>query len=318
MQESLSAVRSKVDFDVSAPLPKPNIDTGMGLERVAYLLQGVDNLYEIDEVFPVLDRAAGMAAKNYGASGDPNDGDDIKLRIVADHVRSALMLINDGITPSNEARGYVLRRIIRRSVRSMRLLGVDEAVLPRAAPGQHGGDGPVVPRADRELRAHQRDRLRRGGGVPAHAGRGHHDLRHGRGRDEAHRSHRAGGWRGLQAARHLRVPDRPDPRDGRRAGAARRRARLPAADERAARPGQGRREVAPQQPRRSVRLPLDHGRWSHLVHRLRRGRHRVDGASASCSTVSSSRRRQKAPRSRSSWIARRSTPRAAASSPTRA
>ena len=69
MQESLSAVRSKVDFDVGAPLPKPNIDTGMGLERVAYLLQGVDNLYEIDEVFPVLDRAAGMAAKNYGASG---------------------------------------------------------------------------------------------------------------------------------------------------------------------------------------------------------------------------------------------------------
>ncbi len=141
MQESLSAVRSKVDFDVSAPLPKPNIDTGMGLERVAYLMQGVDNLYEIDEVFPVLDRAAGMAAKHYGADHE----NDVRLRIVADHVRSALMLINDGITPSNEARGYVLRRIIRRSVRSMRLLGVDEPVFPELLPVSMAAMAPSYP-----------------------------------------------------------------------------------------------------------------------------------------------------------------------------
>jgi alanyl-tRNA synthetase len=134
MQDELGAVRSKEDFDVVGPLPAKNIDTGMGLERVAYLLQGVDNLYEIDEVFPVLTRAADLAGKRYGASGDPTDGDDIKLRIVADHVRSALMLINDGVTPSNEARGYVLRRIIRRTVRSMRLLGVDEPVFPELLP----------------------------------------------------------------------------------------------------------------------------------------------------------------------------------------
>ena len=121
MQEALSEVRSKEDFDVIGPLPRPNIDTGMGLERVAYLLQGVDNLYEIDEVYPVIGRAAELAGKRYGANHD----DDVRLRVVADHVRSSLMLIGDGVTPGNEARGYVLRRLLRRVVRSMRLLGVD-------------------------------------------------------------------------------------------------------------------------------------------------------------------------------------------------
>ena len=121
MQEELSAVRAKDDFDVRRPLPRPNIDTGMGLERVAYLLQGVDNLYEIDEVYPVIARAAELAGKRYGDDHD----DDVRLRVVADHVRSALMLIGDGVTPGNEARGYVLRRLLRRVVRSMRLLGVD-------------------------------------------------------------------------------------------------------------------------------------------------------------------------------------------------
>ena len=121
MQEELSAVRAKDDFDVVRPLPRPNIDTGMGLERVAYLLQGVDNLYEIDEVYPVIERAAELAGKRYGA----DHGDDVRLRVVADHVRSALMLIGDGVTPGNEARGYVLRRLLRRVVRSMRLLGMD-------------------------------------------------------------------------------------------------------------------------------------------------------------------------------------------------
>jgi alanyl-tRNA synthetase len=121
MQEELSKVRAKDDFDVSGPLPRPNIDTGMGLERVAYLLQGVDNLYEIDEVYPVIERAAELAGRRYGA----DHADDVRLRVVADHVRSSLMLIGDGVTPGNEARGYVLRRLLRRVVRSMRLLGVD-------------------------------------------------------------------------------------------------------------------------------------------------------------------------------------------------
>ncbi|HEY9293968.1 MAG TPA: alanine--tRNA ligase [Microlunatus sp.] len=130
MQEELSKVRAKDDFDVAKPLPRKNIDTGMGLERVAYLLQGVDNLYEIDEVYPVLDRAAELAGKRYGANHD----DDVRLRVVADHVRSGLMLINDGVTPGNEARGYVLRRLLRRVVRSMRLLGVGDPVFGELLP----------------------------------------------------------------------------------------------------------------------------------------------------------------------------------------
>ncbi|MGH8895390.1 MAG: alanine--tRNA ligase, partial [Actinomycetes bacterium] len=141
MQDELSAVRSKEDFDVAGPLPKKNIDTGMGLERVAYLLQGVDNLYEIDEVFPVLDRAADMAGKKYGA----DHTDDVRLRVVADHVRSAMMLVNDGVTPGNEARGYVLRRLLRRVVRSMRLLGVDEPVLPELLPVSRDAMAPSYP-----------------------------------------------------------------------------------------------------------------------------------------------------------------------------
>ncbi len=130
MQEELSAVRRKDDFDTSGDLPRKNIDTGMGLERVAYLLQGVDNLYEIDEVFPVITHAAAMAGKRYGTDHD----DDVRLRVVADHVRSGLMLIGDGVTPGNEARGYVLRRLLRRSIRSMRLLGVEEPVLNELLP----------------------------------------------------------------------------------------------------------------------------------------------------------------------------------------
>ncbi len=138
MQSELSEVRTKVDFDIKGDLPKKNIDTGMGLERIASILQGVDNMYEIDEVYPVLDRAADLAGKRYGAQSGQDahssHPDDVRLRIVADHVRSALMLIGDGVTPGNEGRGYVLRRMLRRAVRSMRLLGVDAPCLPELLP----------------------------------------------------------------------------------------------------------------------------------------------------------------------------------------
>ncbi|MGN6687760.1 MAG: alanine--tRNA ligase [Actinomycetales bacterium] len=130
MQYELTAVRSKEDFDVRGELPAKNIDTGMGLERMASSLQGVDNLYEIDEVFPVLDRAAELSGKRYGANG----ADDVRLRVVADHVRTGLMLMADGVIPSNEGRGYVLRRMLRRTVRAMRLLGVEGATLPELLP----------------------------------------------------------------------------------------------------------------------------------------------------------------------------------------
>ncbi len=116
---------AKEDYPLLRELPAKNIDTGMGLERMAFLLQGVQNLYEIDEVFPVIRRVEAISGRAYGASHE----DDVRMRVVADHVRSGLMLITDGVTPSNESRGYVLRRLLRRAVRSLRLLGVDEPVL---------------------------------------------------------------------------------------------------------------------------------------------------------------------------------------------
>ena len=115
----------KDGFEILGELPSKNIDTGMGLERVAFIMQGVDNLYEIDEVKPVLDLAAKLSGKTYGA----DESDDIRLRVVADHVRSALMLIGDGVVPANDARGYVVRRLLRRVVRAMRLLGVEKPVF---------------------------------------------------------------------------------------------------------------------------------------------------------------------------------------------
>src|ERR1700712_265585 len=111
------------NFDILGELPKKNIDTGMGMERVAFLTQGVENMYEIDQVRPVLDRAAELSGRRYGAVHE----DDVRMRVIADHVRSAMMLMLDGITPSNEGRGYVLRRLLRRTVRAMRLLGVEGA-----------------------------------------------------------------------------------------------------------------------------------------------------------------------------------------------
>jgi alanyl-tRNA synthetase len=124
----------KEGYPLLRELPSKNIDTGMGLERVAYLLQGKENLYEIDEVFPVIERAAELAGVRYDAGDDGAHERDVRLRVVGDHVRSALMLIGDGVRPGNEAREYVVRRLIRRAVRSMRLLGVEDPVLPELLP----------------------------------------------------------------------------------------------------------------------------------------------------------------------------------------
>ncbi len=137
MQYQIDNVTSKTEFDVVGELPNKNIDTGLGLERLAMILQGVENMYETDQVRPVLDKAAELSGKDYTSTEDPADPhhtDDVRLRVVADHIRSALMLISDGVTPSNEGRGYVLRRLIRRAVRAMRLLGVETAVLPELLP----------------------------------------------------------------------------------------------------------------------------------------------------------------------------------------
>lgn len=126
MQYLISDVKSKTEFTIDGELPRKNIDTGMGMERVAFIKQGVDNMYEIDQVRPVLDMAATLSGRRYGADHE----DDVRMRVIADHIRSSLMLMSDGVTPSNEGRGYILRRLLRRSVRSMRLLGVDAPTFP--------------------------------------------------------------------------------------------------------------------------------------------------------------------------------------------
>ena len=122
MQFQLGEVRAKDDFDVIGELPAKNIDTGMGLERMAAILQGVDNIYEIDTTYKILDKAAELTHSRYGR--DPRA--DVSLRVIADHMRAGVMLVADGVIPSNEGRGYVLRRILRRTIRNLRLLGAGE------------------------------------------------------------------------------------------------------------------------------------------------------------------------------------------------
>jgi alanyl-tRNA synthetase len=131
MQDSISKFRAKDDFDIEGPLPSKNVDTGMGLERMASILQGVDNLYEIDTTWKILDRAADLTEQSYGRE----PAADVALRVIADHVRSAVMLVEDGVLPANEGRGYVLRRIMRRSIRNLRLLSGAQ----RGGGGQQGG-----------------------------------------------------------------------------------------------------------------------------------------------------------------------------------
>ncbi|MDY0909765.1 alanine--tRNA ligase [Microbacterium sp. CFBP9034] len=125
MQYEITNVQSKYDFDIVGELPAKNIDTGMGLERIAFIKQGVDNMYETDQVRPVLDKAVELSGRTYGADHQ----DDVRFRVIADHVRSSLMLLSDGVTPANDGRGYILRRLMRRAIRSMRLLGVDGPVF---------------------------------------------------------------------------------------------------------------------------------------------------------------------------------------------
>ncbi|HEX3732290.1 MAG TPA: alanine--tRNA ligase [Mycobacteriales bacterium] len=138
MQFERGAGPAKEGYEILGELPAKNIDTGMGLERMSALLQGVDNLYEIDEMVGVINRASELTGKEYGKNSGPSAGeahpDDVRFRVVADHVRTGLMMIGDGVTPGNEGRGYVLRRILRRAIRAMRLLGCEDPVLPELMP----------------------------------------------------------------------------------------------------------------------------------------------------------------------------------------
>ena len=109
-----------------ADLEQKNIDTGMGLERLACIMQGVDNMFEVDSIRKVIDNVCRIAGKTYGADKDT----DISIRVVTDHIRSATFMISDGVIPSNEGRGYVLRRILRRACRHGKLLGINHSFLP--------------------------------------------------------------------------------------------------------------------------------------------------------------------------------------------
>ncbi|MBS9532153.1 alanine--tRNA ligase [Mycobacterium sp. M1] len=126
MQNERGEGTGKDNFEILGPLPRQNIDTGMGVERVAFLLQGVHNVYETDLVRPVIDKVATVAARPYDSG---NHADDVRYRIIADHSRTAAILIGDGVSPGNDGRGYVLRRLLRRVIRSAKLLGIDAPIV---------------------------------------------------------------------------------------------------------------------------------------------------------------------------------------------
>ena len=126
MQNERGEGTTKEDYEILGPLPRKNIDTGMGVERVALVLQGVHNVYETDLVRPVIDMVAARAPRGYDIG---NHEDDVRYRIIADHSRTAAILIADGVSPGNDGRGYVLRRLLRRVIRSAKLLGIDTPIV---------------------------------------------------------------------------------------------------------------------------------------------------------------------------------------------
>ena len=125
MQNERGAGGGKDSYPILGELPAKSIDTGLGLERTAAILQGVENIYEIDTTVQILNRATQLTGVKYGSS----EKSDISLRVIADHARTSAMLIGDGVTPGNEGRGYVLRRMMRRTIRNMRLLGSSDPIM---------------------------------------------------------------------------------------------------------------------------------------------------------------------------------------------
>jgi alanyl-tRNA synthetase len=141
MQFERGAGAGKTDYPILGELPNKNIDTGLGLERMAAILQGVENIYEIDTTKIILDKAVDLTGIKYGSATKS----DVSLRVIADHARTAAMLICDGVTPGNEGRGYVLRRMMRRTIRNMRLLGSQEPVIKELIDASIKAMGPQYP-----------------------------------------------------------------------------------------------------------------------------------------------------------------------------
>ncbi|AEV75880.1 alanine--tRNA ligase [Mycolicibacterium rhodesiae NBB3] len=142
MQNERGEGTSKENFEILGPLPRKNIDTGMGVERVACLLQDVDNVYETDLLRPVIDVIVAVAPRGYGQG---NHSDDVRYRIIADHSRTAAIIIGDGISPGNEGRGYVLRRLLRRIIRAAKLLGVEQPIMAQLMDTVRDTMGPSYP-----------------------------------------------------------------------------------------------------------------------------------------------------------------------------
>jgi alanyl-tRNA synthetase len=142
MQNERGEGTSKENFEILGPLPRKNIDTGMGVERVAFLLQGVHNVYETDLLRPVIDVVAARAPRGYDVG---NHADDVRYRIIADHSRTAAILIGDGVSPGNDGRGYVLRRLLRRVIRSAKLLGIDDPIVGDLMTTVRDAMGPSYP-----------------------------------------------------------------------------------------------------------------------------------------------------------------------------
>ena len=141
MQNERGAGTSKDDYPILGELPAKSIDTGLGLERTAALLQGVENIYEIDTTMQILNMASSLTGIKYGTA----EKSDISLRVIADHARTSAMLIGDGVTPGNEGRGYVLRRMMRRTIRNMRLLGSHDPIISELTRAAIGAMGPQYP-----------------------------------------------------------------------------------------------------------------------------------------------------------------------------
>ena len=141
MQNERGAGTSKDDYPILGELPAKSIDTGLGLERTAALLQGVENIYEIDTTMQILNMASSLTGIKYGTA----EKSDISLRVIADHARTSAMLIGDGVTPGNEGRGYVLRRMMRRTIRNMRLLGSHDPIISDLTRAAIGAMGPQYP-----------------------------------------------------------------------------------------------------------------------------------------------------------------------------
>ena len=141
MQNERGAGGGKDSYPILGELPAKSIDTGLGLERTAALLQGVENIYEIDTTIKILNRASELTGVKYGSS----EKSDVALRVIADHARTSAMLIGDGVTPGNEGRGYVLRRMMRRTIRNMRLLGSMDPIMSELTISAIGAMGSQYP-----------------------------------------------------------------------------------------------------------------------------------------------------------------------------